>query len=166
MKNLLILLTLIASTSLMAQVQLERQVVASGGQSASSANLQLDYTIGEAVVATHSSANLILTQGFQQPTQKPVGIAVPEWNADIKAFPNPTADAVILEVSSSDRLDLLVEVFDIQGRQVPGTGIRMNVDGTATTTLDFSAMAAGQYLVRLRDTTSKLHRTITVQKVN
>ena len=166
MKNLLLLLALIATTTLMAQVQLERQVVSSGGQSTSSGNLHLEYTIGEPAVATLSSATLILTQGFQQPTQKPVGIEVPEWNADIKAFPNPTADAIILEVSASDRLDLLIELFDMQGRQVPGTGIRMNVDGTATTTIDFSGMAAGQYLVRLHDKNSNLHRTITVQKVN
>lgn len=43
-------------------------VIASAGSYYESDNLRLSYTLGEIAVSTLSTSNLILTQGFQQPT--------------------------------------------------------------------------------------------------
>ena len=45
---------------------LERQVISSSGGEYSNTNLNLNFTLGEAVTETFQNSGLILTQGFQQ----------------------------------------------------------------------------------------------------
>jgi gliding motility-associated-like protein len=61
-----IILLLLISGDSYAQVQLGRQVIGSTGGYATGTNITLSSTVGEAVVQTVGSGNLILTQGFQQ----------------------------------------------------------------------------------------------------
>jgi len=67
--NISILLLLVSSFSY-GQMSLGRQVIGSTGGFASGTNFTVSSTVGEAVVQTLFSTNLILTQGFQQ-TLKP-----------------------------------------------------------------------------------------------
>lgn len=60
---------------------IERSVVASAGDYYESANVSLSWTLGEIATETYSSANNILTQGFQQPDISLVSLVV-----DLKEF--------------------------------------------------------------------------------
>ena len=60
------LILLFVSSISFGQVQMGRQVLGSTGGFATSTNGSVSSTVGEAVITTQSSANLILTQGFQQ----------------------------------------------------------------------------------------------------
>src|SRR5690554_3543488 len=57
---------LVSVNLLIAQTQIGRSVISSGGQESSSGSIQLSSTIGEVAVAT-KNANYVLTEGFQQP---------------------------------------------------------------------------------------------------
>jgi len=61
------LIFILATPSLIAQTQLERSVISSGGNESASSSIQLFSTIGEPAVQTVSAGNFIYTQGFQQP---------------------------------------------------------------------------------------------------
>jgi gliding motility-associated-like protein len=71
MKHLLLGLSFLTSLSLSAQAELSRDVMSSAGQSVSSLNIQMSYTIGETFTATIQN-DIIKTLGFQQPDSKPV----------------------------------------------------------------------------------------------
>ena len=71
MKHLLFGLSFLISISLCAQIELSRDVVGSAGQSVSSSNLQMSYTIGEPFTLTLQNTS-VHTLGFQQPDTKPV----------------------------------------------------------------------------------------------
>lgn len=67
MKTILktLLLSLLCAMSVHAQ-SIEREVVASGGNTISDGNITLDFTVGELVVSTITDGTTTLTQGFQQ----------------------------------------------------------------------------------------------------
>jgi hypothetical protein len=57
---------LIATLDVSAQ-SISNKVIPSGGGTSATGNLQLTFTIGETMIPTLSTANNIITQGFQQP---------------------------------------------------------------------------------------------------
>ena len=71
MKHLLLGLSFLTSLSLCAQIELSRDVMSCAGQSVSSSNIQMSYTIGETFTATIQN-DIIKTLGFQQPDSKPL----------------------------------------------------------------------------------------------
>jgi gliding motility-associated-like protein len=71
MKHLLLGLSFLTSLSLCAQIELSRDVMSCAGQSLSSSNIQMSYTIGETFTATIQN-DIIKTLGFQQPDSKPL----------------------------------------------------------------------------------------------
>lgn len=60
------LLLLFVSTLAIGQVTISRQVIGSTGGYVEGTSITLSSTVGESVVQSHFSTNLILTQGFQQ----------------------------------------------------------------------------------------------------
>ncbi len=62
-----ILLLFICNTAF-GQVTIGRQVIGSTGSFATGTSMTLSSTVGEAVIHTLSSGNILITQGFQQPT--------------------------------------------------------------------------------------------------
>ena len=71
MKHLVLGLSFLTSLSLCAQIELSRDVMSCAGQSVSSSNMQMSYTIGEPFTLTLENS-AIHTIGFQQPDSKPV----------------------------------------------------------------------------------------------
>ena len=67
MKNKFTVILIGLSTSVFAQ-SIDNQVISSGGDFVSRANGSLSSTIGETCVETLLSVNVILTQGFHQPS--------------------------------------------------------------------------------------------------
>jgi len=70
MKHLVLGLSFLTSLSLCAQIELSRDVMSCAGQSVSSSNMQMSYTIGEPFTLTLENS-AIHTLGFQQPDSKP-----------------------------------------------------------------------------------------------
>ena len=66
MKHLVLGLSFLTSLSLCAQIELSRDVMSCAGQSVSSSNIQMSYTIGETFTATIQN-DLIKTLVFSNP---------------------------------------------------------------------------------------------------
>ena len=146
------------------QVQLERQVIGSAGTSASQGNLQLEYTVGEAVVTTESGGSIILTQGFNQPSPKPIGFNSPDYELSINAFPNPTSTSLRLEVEKRAEETFDVVVYNELGQMLNGQSQHLAEGRNQTLNFDFSKEAAGQYYIEIR-TDQQSVQSIPVQVV-
>lgn len=158
-------LFLIAFTTLsFSQITLERQVIGSTGQSATSASLQVDYTVGETVVNTATSSTVILTQGFHQPTDALVYVESPEWDLNWQAYPNPTQGTVMLEAFSAQPLDIQLTIYNTKGQMVSAVE-HFTLDQQWQHTIDFSGLASGTYFIRIQYTKTAKDLSITVQKI-
>ena len=93
-----------------------QEVIASQGKSFTTASSSIDYTIGEVVIATYSSASIVVTQGFHQTNLNVLGLE--DFNNDysMKVFPNPTSDVLKLDIVNFQNLKF--SLYDIEGREI------------------------------------------------
>ena len=79
---------------LSAVAQVKQEVIASAGGYNVASNISISWTLGETIIPTFTSPNLILTHGFQQQ----IIITAIEENLEnevkITVFPNPASDNV------------------------------------------------------------------------
>ena len=166
MKNILTLLIFTLPFLLNAQ-SIERQVVASGGSFTSTANLQVSSTVGEVITATSSSANIILTQGFQQTSKEDESVSIKETTLGltINAFPNPTSEVVNLEIDAQKPLVLELEMVDMLGKKHQLSNSKLNISGRHAETINLSTFADGTYFLRLNEENGDFSETIKILKV-
>ncbi len=144
---------------------LDRQVTASSGDYATAGNLQLSWTVGEVMVTTESSSNLVITQGFQQPDGMAVGIQSPVNDLAVSLFPNPTEGMLTLKLSSATNREVQLQWFDMLGQGLGKVQIA-TVNGNYTRTFDLRPFAAGTYFLLLRDAQGRVIESFKVEKLN
>jgi len=144
----------------------ERQVIGSAGGFSSSSDIQVSSTVGETVVGTSTSSTLILTQGFQQPSEESLGIEDYETGLSINAYPNPASSIVNLELEAPYSMELSVQVLDFNGRPLATLIQNLKVRGTSTQEIDFSNFASGNYFLLLTNKKGNLRQNIKILKVD
>ena len=159
MKHLSAFLLFSLFTCLLPAQSFTPRVIASGGGFVADPNFSMSYTIGEAVTATffNTPADLILTQGFQQPEQidtiTGTFSASPEqW--ELKIFPNPAGDILHLQIASTRARSLAVSIWNIPGQLVSPL-YELSTGGT--TSLDVSTLPAGTYILQIKDENAQQH---------
>ena len=146
MKNLInYLLLILLPLSLSAQnPELSPEVVASAGDSFSSNNLLIEWTLGE-IMTESFEGGLIWNQGFQQPIGNITSIDNPFSNlGPIKVYPNPASNSLFIEKEKAGKLRLSVR--DIQGRI-----LLEKLSVQLTDQVDISALPPGIYILSMRD---------------
>lgn len=122
-----------------------QQVIATSGSSNSIPGYTVDWTLGEPVIETFTGSAFILTQGFHQSK-----LLVTSFQAlnipglDIRVFPIPVSDKLMIEVRQSGYELFSYELTDISGRKM--------VDGKlyfVTAEIDMSRYAPGIWLLRV-----------------
>jgi len=111
---LLILLIALCATSLQAQ-----EVVTTVGSYGETSSGSLSWTIGEPVIETITDGTNTLTQGFQQSKLTVTAIndlKVP--GIELSVYPNPTNSFLSIEVKTDKQRDLLLSLFDLNGRLI------------------------------------------------
>lgn len=127
------------------------QVVSSGGGYFSSDNLTVSWTIGEPVISTLTSTDLILTQGFQQGNLFGTDVPLdPSLNSyTFKMYPNPALNKVWFNVNNQKAKGaFIVEVYDITGRKVINQNLGLFVNQEQME-LTISSLKPGVYLVKV-----------------
>lgn len=169
MKSIYTIILSLGLTLLFGQ-SMERQVVSAYGAYEESGDLALSSTVGEVSTATLEQADIILTQGFQQPNEKEdidVSIERLAENLEIKVSPNPTTQKIVLELMAKQNLDLLIHLYDMNGKRLNiGTPNLTTVLGKSIREIDLSNYASGQYILSLVEKQSGNKTSIRIQKVD
>jgi len=144
MKQLLLLglLTIINSVH-------SQEVVSTQGETYSSPNAIIDFTVGEVVINTVSDGTNNITQGFHQTNWNFVGLEnhTPSFEAII--FPNPTSE--VLNIRASAFENVIYTLYDAQGKLIVKDKL------TAEQTLiPVSQLATGSYSITLNNPTQNL----------
>lgn len=110
-----IIILVLFTTAVMAQSS-DRTVISSTGNSVVVNGMQIDYTVGEAVIAPIDNGGWLLTQGFHQPrvVSLPSGIFFPY----LIMYPNPTAGNTYIEFSLEAPARLQVVVTNVAGQLI------------------------------------------------
>jgi Secretion system C-terminal sorting domain len=148
MKRLLImLLGLFWVLSLKSQT-LSPQVVATSGTSYSSPAGQMDFTIGEVIIASMISGSNVLTQGIHQPEINFTSIEAIDNEFAFSLYPNPTDQFVTIE--SSKEMEMRVSIYDAIGQAIVVSDLF-----TKKITLDLQVLASGYYLLVITNASGK-----------
>jgi len=149
MKKIYILLTIMGAYSSVNAQSIERQVIGSAGGSFSGA-VQVDWTVGETVVATATGGSSILTQGFHQPQPAASGVKTTEPATGLVAYPNPTGSVINLQWKNAAFTGTLV-LYDAIGRVVWSSSLATS----NLTTIDMSQFTPGVYNLQVNGENQK-----------
>lgn len=113
-KTLLFFLSLIASSSITAQI-ITAGTISSFAGSVNNSTISINYSVGEVAIKTISNSSVSLTQGFLQPKLViTTGIVEVSDNDDVLVYPNPSVDYVFIKSN-----DLVTwEIFDSSGKSI------------------------------------------------
>lgn len=109
-------------------LQAQESVNASGGNASGSGG-STSYSVGQVVYTTNTGTNGSVVQGVQQPIEISVVTGLEEVkgiNLSVKAYPNPTADYLTLEVKDVELSTLTFQLFDMQGKLLQNEKITAN----------------------------------------
>ena len=143
-KNTLVLFSLLAAGTVSAQ-----EVVSSQGESYSNASANIDFTLGEVIIATGTDGTNDLTQGFHQTNWNFLGVEDFAPNYEAIIFPNPTED--ILNIRTSTFENVTYTLYDAQGKLV-----MQDILSAEQTPIQVSQLAPGSYSLTLNNQTQNL----------
>ena len=149
MKKRILFLLLLAPGFVLAQVQTDRNVIASAGNNFSSLSLQVSQTVGESVVSDMSTVNLHLSQGFQQYVELPNAIPERDIVNDFTLYPNPVSDVLKVSFSADEKSDWNIYVTNLLGEVMSGSTKNLSNRTSGKVSLDCSEYPQGAYFVRL-----------------
>ena len=143
-RHTLVLFSFFASLAVSAQ-----EVVSTQGESYSNASANIDFTIGEVIIATGTDGTNDLTQGFHQTNWNFLGVEDFAPNYEATIFPNPTED--VLNIRTSTFENVTYTLYDAQGRLV-----MQDILSAEQTPIQVSQLAPGSYLLTLNNETQNL----------
>ena len=143
-KNTIVLFSLLTTLSVSAQ-----EVVATQGDSYSNAIANIDFTIGEVIIATGTDGTNDLTQGFHQTNWNFVGLEDFAPNYEATIFPNPTED--VLNIKTSMFENVTYTLYDGLGKLVMQDKL-----SAEQTPIQVSQLAPGSYSLTLNNETQNL----------
>ncbi|MBX7203993.1 MAG: T9SS type A sorting domain-containing protein [Bacteroidia bacterium] len=119
--------------------------VTSGGNATGTGG-NISFSVGQAVTAPISGTNGKITQGLQQPYEIFVLTGMKETSFQLQAsvYPNPATGFVTLSVDQKVSVQFSYVLTDMQGKTISTQPIK-----NAVTTIDFSQLAKGAYLIQV-----------------
>jgi len=104
---------------LLATVIQAQEVVSTAGSYGETSSGSLSWTIGEPVIETITDGTNTLTQGFQQSKLTVTTINDLKFTGiELSVYPNPTNSFLSIEVKTDKQRDLLLSLFDINGKLI------------------------------------------------
>jgi len=106
----------------------------------------VNYSVGQIAYTTQTGSAGSVLQGVQQAYEifSVTGIENTNINLEVFAYPNPTADKLILKIKEIELSDFNFQVFDVNGKLLHGEKIAGN-----QTTIDFSSYAPSIYFLKI-----------------
>lgn len=157
--NFILFLSFMLSIPVMAQTNLTRSVMASGGQEFKNDQIHLSATIGEVMVTTLSTENLVLTQGFQQPEKEDFTSSYqsPDLVESLSSFPNPASERIYVDITAKKEDDYHVEIFDLLGKRWKSQrGVDLDPGIERRLQFELTDVPGGNYFIRIVDSRGRL----------
>lgn len=131
---------------------LSPQVFASAGNYFDNGTFSLSWTLGEPIIETFTTVNIILTQGFQQPYLTPVGIGtLSREDSYVKIYPNPTYNIVRVDLRYGKSGQLELQLINGLGQLIRSDQLNVEKNQQNNYYFDISDLAAGVYHLHLFD---------------
>ena len=142
-------------------------VIASYGKWSNNGGFTLSATSGEMMIQTFTGGTNILTQGFQQPDDKDVGIQqLVEDGLTISIFPNPTNDFVTVNLQADNAELYGVIMYDLLGRTLalPGTLDRSRTQ--LQQSFNLSQLPSATYFLCVVNAQGEIKHSFKIQKIS
>ncbi|GAB4295708.1 MAG: hypothetical protein Kow0068_20270 [Marinilabiliales bacterium] len=151
MKNLFLLLLIIAAVQLYSQ-PLTPEVVSSAGDYFESPSAKISWTLGECMTETYNNSNNVITQGFQQTNLTLINIEdrLPV-NINCKIYPNPASDKINIEFEGDINYNYTISILDINGKTVYIEDSKKSI-----TSIDVSSLKPATYYLNVFDIENKI----------
>lgn len=118
---------------------LDRDVIGSAGETFEEGSILLNWTVGEIVTESFSEGSLLLTQGFHQGNLEVNALPEHKLGYEIKVYPNPVTDILIVK---TQKQDLNYRLVDANGRVISNDNINSDLYE-----LDFTNQPPGVYFL-------------------
>jgi len=131
-----------------------QETVTTAGGEATGGGGSSSYTVGQTFFTTISGSNGSVAQGVQQPYEISVVTGIDGTESiklNIKAFPNPTTNFLVLSVEVDEFKEFTYQVFDISGKMLLKSIITEN-----ETIINLGSYPASTYLLRVMDGNKEL----------
>lgn len=121
------------------------EVLATSGEHFAGSEIQLNWTIGEAMIETYLIDQLQLSQGFHQSSLNVTSRGGNIGELKVKVYPNPVADVLLLEWPKTHQ-GFDFKLFNASGKLI----LEESSCRTALPeSIDFSTLPAGSYFLYL-----------------
>jgi len=122
-----------------------QEVISSNGGTYKGSTVQLDWTIGEPVIATLTSGTNTLTQGFHQSNLTVTAVdQMAISSITLRVYPNPVSEQLVLETGKGEKQRLSLKLFDITGKLIYQQAVEQPVE-----TVNMQVYVSGHYLLRV-----------------
>lgn len=156
-KKLTALLFLAFAISGLRAQTISKQVIGVSGNTLSSSNLKISYTVGESVVGIMTAGVNQLGNGyFPSLNLQALIILDNSLELQLKVYPNPTTH--FLNVSHPEEISFKITILDFNGKQLYIGTINKQEP------LDVSILAQGMYLITLESTINNKKNTYKIIK--
>ena len=149
---------LLFGTFSMSLISFGQEVISSQGDSYTDASGSINFTIGEVIIETVGDVDIDLTQGFHQTNWSFVGIYDFAPSFEVKVYPNPTEDYLIIK--SFDYANKIYELYDANGKIISEGHLLEEI-----TKIDTRALLPASYSIKIKNTDHINLKTIKLIKI-
>ena len=127
-----------------------QNVIGNSGDYYQNTQGSLTWTLGELMTQTFKNGDNTLTQGFNQSNLTVTSISKADFDFNIKVYPNPVTDILIIE---SDSQSLKYYLYNLIGEIISVGSLNNNRE-----IVDFTSLPSGIYILQIGDV--KTHKII------
>ena len=157
-KPITFLLVLLFPLFIIAQ-EISQEVISSSGNYSDGSSGQLSWTLGELATETYGTADVSLTQGFQQPFYEVTAIFENlESNTLIQVYPVPSSDFITVEFEEIQN-DMQIILYNLQGEII----LRKQAE-SETITIDLNSLSPSEYILNIINKDKNLIKSYKIVK--
>jgi hypothetical protein len=123
----------------------------------------LSWSIGENGIETFTNCDLVLTQGFHQPSLKITQIDEPNSvDLQLTVYPNPIKDFLTISIQSPDEISCTAGLYALSGKLLKNKEIKGK---TILEKMDLSTYPPNLYILKIVGRNGQFLQTYKVQKI-
>lgn len=147
-------------------------IISNYGGAASVGDIHLEWSMGEPLVGSNTKPEYLFTQGFHQPLMYAISSVqtstAESINADkikIVVYPNPVTTILNVQIDSTKKIPLVLELFDSRGRLLKRENSNSEFDESLIE-FSMSNYPKNMYLLTITDNKGQRIKTFKILKLD